>query len=307
MSGDPEERIYTVVKANVIKHPLSNDEVFPVEFSMAAFSLKRGVIESYTAIIEPLPLPSGSAYNARVLKDDTDLPLPGVESDLFSESSQDYGTIAANVKRMIFMHLPTSTGRLTKKVVFCMTSDFPAAAGTFRWLGANCNDSTLGKFLVDIEILDLSRLFYRLSLFVNSRNPSFSNGMTQFHLVAVGEKQLNRPNAWSFRNEITCPFHCKAGSNKMDMCAKNWVLRRIFTILKEFVDVLGLKGSTGHNVETYPSANFAPKIEFLRTKSVINENKLEFTKTGFSTTPTEQCHLRFICTSFLTAVFPSPH
>ena len=53
LDGIVEDRVFFVIKANVFRNPMKRNEVFPVEISLACFSLSEGVISSMATLIQP--------------------------------------------------------------------------------------------------------------------------------------------------------------------------------------------------------------------------------------------------------------
>ncbi|CAG7837134.1 unnamed protein product [Allacma fusca] len=248
LSEKPVDTVFTIVKANTFQDTVKARTVFPVEIALVSFSLAQGITNVYSSLIDIERVNPGNAFNAKLLSETTGLPLPG--SCHFRVHHRDYHSVAGEIIKIVEKYdLP---GSRTRTILFGMNNDLEEASDAIKWLADHCDgDQILQDGLMKIEFLDLSRLFNRVARFVHLKQKSYNPPTVQFNLVAVAEKQLNRSVRFNFRSEITCLYHSRIASEFMNMCAQNYCIQRVFTILDEFLEPLSIRRENGHYLSNF--------------------------------------------------------
>jgi len=101
-------------------------EYVPAEVGLAAFSLRRGLIDNYTSLIDPGQIPIGCAAESRDYRQSHDLPEPP-----FAHSARRYEEILANIDEFLQRY---PTFKKSKTFIFALRSEFEKITCCLKWL-----------------------------------------------------------------------------------------------------------------------------------------------------------------------------
>jgi len=108
------------------------------------------------------------------------------------------------------------------------------------------------SFINKLAFYKLPKLVLRLATMTKKRNVNYNHIMACFNNLEQSAVRFLNEGIYDYNDDITCPYHnLEEPSEKMHMCCRNVVLRRIYLILNGFVRNLNLRIKDSHMIEKF--------------------------------------------------------
>ncbi|CAL8080334.1 unnamed protein product [Orchesella dallaii] len=238
---DADNRNYIFMKVNYSVEEIREDgaRVFwPVEIAMAVFNLKEGLQSFYTTFVDTVAVPCGYSSLAVETANDTLIPLPGDSS--FPEDAKNYKEILRKIFGFLNHWIKDKEGYDTdhERVVFCLDSEVKPIRTGLQWMADKLEEFDNEKYcylVEDLKIYSISKLILGMAQEAYKLNPSYDNCAVKYQVEGSAESIILK-GSYDFSDELTCMFHCSEERRiKMQNCAQNIVLRRVFLLFDEFI------------------------------------------------------------------------
>ncbi|ODN01211.1 Protein maelstrom [Orchesella cincta] len=265
---DAGDRPYIFMKAvySVEEIRENNSRMYwPLEMSMAVFSLKEGIKYIYTVPIDTRVVPMGYSSAAMENAGRTLLPLPGDSS--FPGESSDYKDILRHIFGFANHWLLYKAGYDVPghyRVFFCHDKEKEPIMTGLQWMVDELKEaSSVEKYqyLVDnLKLYNVNDLILAMNANAKEVNPSYISYLDT-NLDKAAESVINKGN-YDYREEIACPYHkSQMACMKMETCAQSIVLKRVFMLFDELLPAYGFTRTHRHEITNFKGARTGPIIK----------------------------------------------